>query len=149
MQEIDENGTPMPSTSPKKSDISASHDDRAARIMAALISAQKENDEKRKKLQEDYEKAKAQYEAEKAILLAAAQESKRSMQNAGQIEVMPSEVIDEEDIEESLCDQMSALKKMRKSKIGALSSKDAQEIMSHVGQSAAKGQGSMELDSLF
>ena len=102
MQEIDENGTPMPSTSPKKSDLSASHDDRAARIMAALISAQKENDEKRKKLQEDYEKAKAQYEAEKAILLAAAQESKRSMQNAGQIEVMPSEVIDEEDIEDEL-----------------------------------------------
>lgn len=40
--------------------------------MTALMNAQKENDEKRKRLQEDYEKAKAKYEAEKAILLAAA-----------------------------------------------------------------------------
>lgn len=62
----------MRSTSPKKSELSASHDDRAARIMTALMNAQKENDEKRKRLQEDYEKAKAKYEAEKAILLAAA-----------------------------------------------------------------------------
>lgn len=75
---MDENGTPMMSTSPKKSDVSNSNDDiRAARIMAALIAAQKENDEKRKQLQEDYEKAKAKFEAEKAILLVAAQESKK------------------------------------------------------------------------
>lgn len=40
-------------------------------------------------------------------------------------DVNPSEVIDEEDIEESTGDQMSALKKMHQSHLGALSSKDA------------------------
>ena len=36
----------MLSTSPKKSDLSASHDERAAKIMTALMNAQKENDVK-------------------------------------------------------------------------------------------------------
>lgn len=63
---------------------------------------------------------------------AATQEGLRSQQPPAGREVNPSEIIDEEDIEESTGDQMSALKRMRRSQLGALSSKDAKEIMSQL-----------------
>ena len=46
------------------------------------------------------------------------------------MEVAARDIIDEEDIEESLYDQMSAMKKMQQSKQGVLGSRDVGEGVS-------------------
>ena len=48
--------------------------------VSSIVDAVRENEQKRRQLQEDYEKQKAKFEAEKAILWAATQEGMRALQ---------------------------------------------------------------------
>lgn len=101
---MDENGTPV-RVSTNREDDSGNFDERGARVLQALLQAQRENEEKRKQLKEEFEKQKAQFEAEKAALWAATQEGIRALEPPPvNRDVNPSEIIDEEDIEESTGD---------------------------------------------
>jgi len=64
-------------------------------------------------------------------------------------EMNPSEIINEEDVEESTGDQMSALKRMRRSQFGAVSSKDGKEMAVQLDLSASKQKKNGEPASSF